>query len=135
MQYWLVKSEPEEYSFQDLMGKEDDIWDGIRNYQARNFLKSMQMGDLVLFYHSGKEKAIVGISKVVEEAFPDPKGTDGKGWVAVRLQGVKALTNPFTLATIKEDPICASLPLLKQSRLSVMPVEKEVFDHILVQTQ
>ncbi|UJP65330.1 EVE domain-containing protein [Mongoliitalea daihaiensis] len=135
MQYWLVKSEPEEYSFQDLMGKEDDIWDGIRNYQARNFLKSMQMGDLMLFYHSGKEKAIVGVSKVVEEAFPDPKDEEGKGWVAVRLQGVKVFEFPFTLAMIKEDPACASLPLLKQSRLSVMPVEKEVFDHILAQAQ
>lgn len=135
MQYWLVKSEPEEYSFHDLMNKTDDLWDGIRNYQARNFLKSMRLGDLVLFYHSGKEKAIVGISKVSEEAFPDPHAEEGKGWVAVRLKAEKELNRAFTLSEIKEDPVCESLPLLKQSRLSVMPVEKQVFDHILVQTQ
>lgn len=131
MQYWLVKSEPEEYSFQDLMEKGDDVWDGISNYQARNFLKSLQLGDLVLFYHSGKDKAIVGVSKVVEEAFPDPKATDAKGWVAVRLAAVKEFATGFTLAAIKENPLCQSLPLLKQSRLSVMPVDKEVFDYIV----
>lgn len=135
MQYWLVKSEPEEYSFQDLMRKSDDLWDGVRNYQARNFLKSMKLGDLVLFYHSGKEKAIVGVSKVSEEAFPDPNSGEGKGWVAVRLKAEKELNRTFTLSEIKEDPACESLPLLKQSRLSVMPVEKQVFEHILAQTQ
>jgi len=131
MNYWLVKSEPESYSWDDLNKKGEDIWDGIRNYQARNFLKEMKLGDLVLFYHSGKPKEIVGIAKVSEEAFPDPNDKEDKGWVAVKLKPSKALPKPLTLEQIKTEDQLSTLLLIKQSRLSVMPVEKSQFDHII----
>lgn len=131
MNYWLVKSEPSEYGWDDLCKLEEDVWDGIRNFQARNYLKEMKLGDKVLFYHSGKTKEIVGIAEVSEEAFPDPKDDENKGWVAVKIKASKSLNNPFTLDQIKEDDELSTLPLLKQSRLSVMPVEKEQFDHIV----
>jgi predicted RNA-binding protein with PUA-like domain len=131
MNYWLVKSEPESYSWDDLNKKGEDIWDGIRNYQARNFLKEMKLGDLVLFYHSGKPKEIVGIAEVSEEAFPDPNDKDDKGWVAVKLKPSKVLPKPLTLEQIKTEDQLSTLLLIKQSRLSVMPVEKAQFDHII----
>lgn len=131
MNYWLVKSEPESYSWDDLNKKEEDIWDGIRNYQARNFLKEMKLGEKVLFYHSGKPKEIVGIAEVSEEAFPDPNDKDEKGWVAVKLKPLEVLSRPVTLAQIKSDDQLDDLLLLKQSRLSVMSVEKSQYDHIV----
>ncbi|WP_373520677.1 EVE domain-containing protein [Aquiflexum sp.] len=131
MNYWLVKSEPESYSWDDLIKKGEDIWDGIRNYQARNFLKEMKLGEKVLFYHSGKPKEIVGIAEVSEEAFPDPNDKEDKGWVAVKIKHLKVLSKPVTLEQIKSEDQLSSLLLIKQSRLSVMPLEKSQFDHIV----
>ncbi len=131
MNYWLVKSEPAIYSWDDLMKKQEEIWDGIRNFQARNYLKEMQPGDPVLFYHSGKNREIVGVAKVSEAAFPDPSDKEDKGWVAVKLKAEKALTQPISLGHIKSDNQLSNLPLLKQSRLSVMRVEKTEFDYLV----
>jgi predicted RNA-binding protein with PUA-like domain len=131
MNYWLVKSEPATYSWEDLTKKKEEVWDGIRNFQARNFLKDMKSGDPVLFYHSGKNKEIVGFAKVGKEAFPDPGDKEDKGWVAVTLIADKALDKPVSLEQIKSDNQLSNLPLLKQSRLSVMPVQKPEFDYIL----
>lgn len=134
MKYWLVKSEPEEFSYQDLRETKDTVWDGVRNYQARNYLKEMELGDLVLYYHSGKEKAIVGLAEVTEESFPDSKDKEGKGWVAVRIMAKKLFKQQLRLDQIKMDPKLGDMLLLKQSRLSVMPVEKHEFDHIINST-
>lgn len=132
MKYWLVKSEPSEYGWEDLVSKGEDIWDGIRNFQARNYMKEMKAGDLVLFYHSGKNKEIVGVAKVSKEAFPDLEEGEDKGWVAIKIKSDQKLKNPVTLEQIKSDEKLSSLPLLKQSRLSTMPIEKSQFDHILI---
>lgn len=124
----MVKSEPASYSWDDFAAKEEDVWDGVRNYQARNSLREMQLGDAVLFYHSGKDKAVVGIAEVYEEAFPDPKDP---AWVAVKLKAKRPLKSPVTLEMIKAEDQLSELPMLKQSRLSVLPVGKEEFDLIL----
>lgn len=131
MNYWLVKSEPATYSWEDLTKKKEEVWDGIRNFQARNFLKDMRIGDPVLFYHSGKNKEIVGVAQVSREAFPDAGDQEGKGWVAVILQADRALDQPVSLDKIKSDNQLSNLPLLKQSRLSVMPVQKSEFEYVL----
>jgi len=131
MNYWLVKSEPESYSWEDLQAKKEDVWDGVRNFQARNYLKEMKVGDAVLFYHSSKSKSIVGLARVSEEAFPDAQDKEGKGWVAVRLRAERSLSRSVGLEEIKADAHLQELPLLKQSRLSVMPIDKNAFDHIL----
>lgn len=128
MNYWMVKSEPASYSWDDFAAKEEDVWDGVRNYQARNSLKEMQLGDAVLFYHSGKDKAVVGIAEVSEEAFPDPKDP---AWVAVKLKAKRPLKSQVTLEMIKAEDRLSELPMLKQSRLSVLPVGKEEFDLLL----
>ncbi|MDO8968377.1 EVE domain-containing protein [Algoriphagus sp.] len=128
MNYWMVKTEPSSYSWEDFVKKGEDIWDGVRNYQARNFLKEMQQGDPVLFYHSGKDKAVVGIAEVSAEAFPDPKE---ETWVAVSLKAKQALKNPVTLETIKAEDGLTEMLMLRQSRLSVMSVTKEEFNLIL----
>lgn len=128
MNYWMVKSEPASYSWNDFAAKEEDVWDGVRNYQARNSLREMQLGDAVLFYHSGKDKAVVGIAEVSEEAFPDPKDP---AWVAVKLKAKRPLKSPVTLEMIKAEDRLSELPMLKQSRLSVLPVGKEEFDLLL----
>jgi predicted RNA-binding protein with PUA-like domain len=122
MNYWLVKSEPESYSWDDLQQKGEDIWDGIRNYQARNFLQEMKLGDQVFFYHSGKDKAIVGLAAVNQEAFPDPNDNEQKGWMAVRLKAGRKLSKPVTLSQMKANDALKELALFRQSRLSVMPV-------------
>lgn len=127
MNYWLVKSEPSSYSWDDLVEKGEDVWDGVRNYQARNFLREMEKGDLVYFYHSGKEKAIVGLAEVSEEAFPDPKDSD---WVAVKIRDKKKLKKPITLSQIKSEDLLSEMLLIKQSRLSVMSLTKVEFDTI-----
>ncbi|RPA70318.1 EVE domain-containing protein [Cyclobacteriaceae bacterium YHN15] len=134
MNYWLVKSEPSEYGWEDLLKNGEEIWDGIRNFQARNYLLEMKMGDLVFFYHSGKTREIVGIAEVTEEAFPDPGDKEQKGWVSVKIKPKKSLKKPFTLEQIKIDGQLSNLPLIKQSRLSVMPVEKQQFDYIVKAT-
>lgn len=128
MNYWMVKTEPSAYSWEDFSKKEEDVWDGVRNYQARNFLKEMHQGDPVLFYHSGKDKAVVGVAEVSQEAFPDPKD---EAWVAVRLKANHTLKNPVTLETIKADDGLSEMLMLRQSRLSVMSVTKEEFNLIL----
>ncbi|SFO60918.1 Predicted RNA-binding protein, contains PUA-like domain [Algoriphagus ornithinivorans] len=128
MNYWMVKSEPNSYSWEDFEGKGEDVWDGVRNYQARNYLKEMEVGDAVMFYHSGKEKAVVGIAKVSVSAFPDPKD---EAWVAVNLKTHQKLNKPVTLSQIKSEDSLSELPILKQSRLSVLPMSKEEFETIL----
>ncbi len=130
MNYWLVKSEPQTYSFEDLIKDKNTVWDGIRNYQARNFLKDMRKGDNVLFYHSGKEKAVVGIAAVSEESFPEPGDNTGK-WVAVEIEAVKPLSAPVSLQQIKESESLREIMLQKQSRLSVMPLTAEEYQVIL----
>jgi predicted RNA-binding protein with PUA-like domain len=130
MNYWLVKSEPGEYSYDDLVKDGSTYWDGVRNYAARNNLKNMQMGDKVLFYHSVNEKSVVGISKVVREHYQDPTTTDER-WVVVDLAAVKKLKNPVTLAQIKGESELAEIALVRQSRLSVMPLDKTAYDRIV----
>jgi predicted RNA-binding protein with PUA-like domain len=122
MAHWLVKTEPGSWSWDDQVKKGVEGWDGVRNYQAANNLKSMKIGDLAFFYHSVKEKSIVGIVEVVREAYPDPTDASGK-FVQVDFKTVKPFKTPVTLADIKADPRFADLALLKQSRLSVLPVD------------
>lgn len=130
MNYWLVKSEPFKYPFDQLQKDKSTFWDGVRNYQARNNLKAMKKGDLVLFYHSNEGKEVVGIAKVVKEFYQDPT-TDDPNWVVVDLAPVKKLKKTVTLEQIKKDKMLESIGLIKQSRLSVMGVKKEEFDRIL----
>lgn len=130
MQYWLVKSEPETYSWADLIKDGKICWDGVRNYQARNNLQQMQPGDLVLFYHSVSEKAVVGIAKVGRAAYPDPTADDAK-WVAVDLVPERDFKDAVTLEQIKKDSRLENIALLRQSRLSVMPLRPEEFEVLL----
>lgn len=129
MNHWLVKSEPHKYSFEQLKADKKTFWDGVRNYQARNNLKEMKKGDLVLYYHSNEGKEVVGIAKVVKEFYQDPT-TEDKNWVVVDLAYVKALKNPVTLEKIKADEQLKNVSLVRQGRLSVMPLKAEEFDHI-----
>ena len=128
--FWLVKSEPSTYSWDDLVRDRSTVWDGVRNPEARNHLGAMKRGDSVLFYHSGDGKAVVGIAKVVRESFPDPKADDPK-WLAVELAPVKPLARGVTLAEIKAEKKLAKLPLVTRGRLSVMPLAAEAFDAIV----
>jgi predicted RNA-binding protein with PUA-like domain len=128
--HWLVKSEPDKYSWDDLVRDGSTYWDGVRNAQARNNLKAMKKGDLVLYYHSNVGKEVVGVARVTREAYPDPT-TDDERWVVVDLEPVKALSRPVTLGEIKADPRLASVPLVTHSRLSVMPIEMPAFNRIL----
>jgi predicted RNA-binding protein with PUA-like domain len=130
MNYWLVKSEPFKFSFDQLLQDKKSMWDGVRNYQARNNLQAMKKGDLVLFYHSNVGKEVVGIAKVSKEHYPDPT-TDDKRWVVVDIVPVKKLKKPVTLEQVKADKMLENMGLIKQSRLSVMGIKKEEFDRIL----
>ena len=130
MNYWLVKSEPGAYSWDDFVKLGRDHWDGVRNYQARNNMKLMKVGDEVLFYHSIVGKQVVGVAKVVKEFYQDPT-TDDDRWVVVDLVPVKKLEKPVTLAQIKEDKTLEGFALIKNSRLSVMPVDKDHYHIIL----
>ena len=130
--FWLVKSEPFKYSWGDFIKDGSTYWDGVRNYQARNNLKAMKEGDLVLYYHSNEGLAVVGIAKVIKEFYQDPT-TDDKRWVVVDLEPVKALETPVTLADIKADKRLSEMALVRQSRLSVTPVSQEEF-YIIVAT-
>lgn len=130
MQYWLVKSEPEAYSWADLVKDGRTSWTGVRNYQARNNLQAMKKEDFVLFYHSVSEKAIVGLAKVATEAFPDATSNDPR-WLAVEVVPTRDFKNPVTLDQIKKDNRLENIALLKQSRLSVMPLKAEEFEVIL----
>lgn len=128
--YWLVKQEPTKYSFEQLVKDGRTVWDGVRNFQARNNLKAMKAGDRVLFYHSVVGTAVVGIAEVVREAYPDPTSADDR-WVVVELAPVKALKRPVTLEEIKADAALRDIPLIRQSRLSVMPLPREAFERIV----
>jgi len=130
MTYWLVKTDPDTYSIENLIKDKKTIWDGVRNYQARNFLKLMNNGDLVLIYHSGEDKAIVGLAKVSKEFFQDPT-TDDNNWVAVELTFKEKFSKFLTLEEIKKIAELKNIALLKQSRLSVMPITKDEFDTII----
>ena len=128
--YWLVKSEPVKYSWDKFMADGRTFWDGVRNYQARHNLREMQLNDLVLFYHSNEGKAVVGVAKVVQTAYQDPT-TEDKNWVVVDLSPVEALKNPVTLEAIKADPLLQNISLVRQGRLSVMPLQANEFDRII----
>ena len=128
--YWLAKSEPFKYSWSDFEKDGSTYWDGVRNAQARNNLADMKKGDLVLFYHSNEGKEVVGIAKVTQESYQDPT-TDDDRWAVVELAPLKAMQQPVTLQQIKSDPELAETALIKQSRLSVMPLSKPAFDRIL----
>lgn len=130
MQYFLVKSEPFKYSWQQFLIDKGTFWDGVRNYQARNNLKAMEVGDLVLFYHSNEGKEVVGVAKVTKPFYQDPT-TDDDRWVAVDLEPVETLKRPVTLEQVKEDEFLQDIALVRQGRLSVMPLKKEEFDRIL----
>jgi predicted RNA-binding protein with PUA-like domain len=128
MNYWLVKSEPGTYSWDDLVKDKKTVWDGVRNFRARSNLKAMKKGDLVFFYHSNEGKEIVGIAKVVKDGYEDPKD---KAWIVVDLSPEKKLKTPVTLAQAKSDKKLANMALVRISRLSVQPVKKEEFDYVL----
>lgn len=130
MNYWLVKSEPFKYSWTKFNEDKRTFWDGVRNYQARNNLKGMKEGDLVLFYHSNEGMCVVGIAKVVREFYQDPT-TDDTNWVVVDLAPVETLKNPVTLSQIKGDKYLKDISLVRQGRLSVMPLKAAEFDRIL----
>ena len=130
MNYWLIKSEPNTYSYDDLAKKGKDHWDGVRNYAARNHMKAMKKGDLAFFYHSVDEKQIVGLAECVTEFYQDPT-TDDDRWVVVDFAPKQKLKKPVSLEEIKKEPELAEMILLKISRLSVQPVSKNEFDHIM----
>jgi predicted RNA-binding protein with PUA-like domain len=130
MNHWLVKQEPEAYSWSDFLKESRTAWTGVRNYAARNNLRGMKTGDAVFFYHSGEEKSVVGLARVVREHYPDPTA-DEDGWSAVDLATEKTLAKPVTLAAIKADKILKEMVLARQSRLSVTPVTSEQFARLL----
>jgi predicted RNA-binding protein with PUA-like domain len=131
MNHWLVKTEPESYSWSDLVKDGRTAWTGVRNFQARNNLRAMKKGDLVFFYHSVSEKQIVGLARVAQDAYRDPTAEEGD-WVSVDLKPVKALAKPVTLEAIKNDSAVKNIPLIKNSRLSVSPLTKSQFEHLMV---
>jgi predicted RNA-binding protein with PUA-like domain len=130
MNYWLIKSEPEKYSWEKFNQDGRTFWDGVRNYAARNNLRSMKEGDLAFFYHSNEGKEIVGIAKVVKEAYQDPT-TDDTNWVVVEFAPVEPLKKPVTLQQIKAEPALKNMELVRLGRLSVSAVKREEFDKIL----
>lgn len=130
MDYWLIKSEPNTYSWDDFVKLGRDHWDGVRNFNARNHIKEMKVGDWCLFYHSVKEKSVVGIAEVVREYYPDPT-TDDHRWCVMDVVPVQKLRRPVTLAEVKADPRLERMKLVTHSRLSVQPVRKEEFDIVV----
>ncbi len=130
MNYWLIKTEPGDYSWSDMLKDKRTYWDGVRNYQARNNLKSMKKGDLCLFYHSVNEKSVVGVVKVVREFYQDPTIDDDR-WVVVDVAPEYALQNPVSLQDVKSDERLNMMALVKNTRLSVQPVRKEEFEIII----
>ena len=130
MQYWLVKQEPEDYAWADLVKDGKTAWTGVRNFTARNNLRAMKRGDLVFFYHSVTDKSVVGLARVEREAYPDPTADEGD-WVCVDLAPEKPLKNPVELARIRQDKVMKDLALVRQPRLSVMPVSAAQFKRML----
>jgi predicted RNA-binding protein with PUA-like domain len=130
MNYWIVKSEPEAYSWSQLVKDGQTAWTGVRNFAARLHLRAMKCGDRAFFYHSGEQKSVVGLARVVKENYPDPTANEGD-WSCVDLAPEKALAKPVTLAQIKADKILKEMVLARQSRLSVSPVTREQFERLL----
>ena len=128
MNHWLLKTEPTTFSWSDLLRDKKATWDGVRNFQARKNLRELKKGDRAFIYHTGDEKAIIGISTITKEGYPEPNAPD---WVAVDLAPEKALKNPVTLARIKQDKSLQKMVLVRAARLSVQPVTKEEFDRIV----
>ena len=130
IQYWLVKQEPEAYSWTRFRSERGTAWTGVRNFQARNHLRAMKPGDLVLFYHSVSEKQVVGVARVARSAYPDPTAREGD-WSCVDLTPVAGLKQPVSLATIKADAVLKAMPFLKQTRLSVTSLTEPQFQRVL----
>lgn len=130
MNYWLIKSEPFKYSWEQFETDKETFWDGVRNYQARNNLREMQVGDLCLYYHSNEGKEVVGIAEVVKSAYQDPT-TDNAQWVAVDVKPYKKLDKTVTLSQIKTDPRLSDIGLIRQPRLSVISISEDHFNIIL----
>jgi predicted RNA-binding protein with PUA-like domain len=130
MNFWLIKSEPGEYSFDDLIKDGSTIWSGVRNYAARNNLRAMKLNDLVLFYHSVDDKEVVGLCKVSKEYYPDPTAMEGD-WSVVEVEPLIRLNKKVHLSQIKSNPTLQDIALVKIGRLSVMPLTKEAFETIL----
>lgn len=128
MNYWLMKTEPSTFSWEDLEQDKKAVWDGVRNFQARNNLKAMKKGDLAFIYHSMDDKAVIGIAEIIREHFPDPKDKD---WAAVEIKPVQKLNNTVNLGTIKQEKRLTNMVLVNNSRLSVQPVRKEEFDFVI----
>jgi len=128
--HWLVKSEPFKYSWDQFKSDKKAVWDGVRNFEARNNLRAMKKGDLVLFYHSSEGKEVVGIAAVAKEAYPDPTATEGD-WSAVEITPKKALTQAVTLAAVKADKQLTDFALVRKSRISVIPVTPSEFARVL----
>ena len=129
--FWMVKQEPEAYSWSTFVQEGKTAWTGVRNFQARNHLRAMKKGDLVLFYHSVSEKQVVGVARVDKESYPDPTATEGD-WSVVDLVAVKPLRKPVSLEAIKADKTLREIPLVRQSRLSVIPLTESQFKRLLV---
>ncbi len=130
MNYWLLKTEPFKYSWENLQEDEHTYWDGVRNYQARNNLQAMKKGDMAYIYHSNEGKEIVGIAMVIKESYPDPTIDDDR-WVAVDIAPVKSLEQPISLKELKANPKLENMSMLRQGRLSVCPISQEEWDEIL----
>ena len=132
MNHWLVKQEPETYAWSQFVADKRTDWTGVRNFQARNHLRAMKVGDKVLYYHSGKDKAIVGTATVSRAAFPDPTAEADEGdWSAVELRATQPLPSPITLAAVRTNPALNHMVLLKNSRLSVQPVTGDEYAYIV----
>ena len=134
MNYWLIKSEPGTYSWNDLVKDKKTFWDGVRNYAARNNMKAMKVDDKCLFYHSVNEKCCVGVAKVVKEFYQDPT-TDDDRWVVMDVAADFSLKKPVTLDMVKKEPMLTDMVLVNNSRLSVQPVKKEEFDKIIAMSE
>jgi len=128
--HWLIKSEPSAYAFEQLVADGKTAWTGVRNYTARNNLRAMKKGDLCLYYHSNEGKAVVGVARVVREAYPDPTSED-EDWSAVDVEPVRALARPVPLDAMREHRVLGKMMMFRQGRLSVVPVTKEEFDAVL----
>lgn len=128
MQYWILKTEPDVFSFEDLLKKQSACWDGVRNYQARKNLRAMELGDITVIYHSNIGKEAVGVAKVVKKAYQDP--TTKQDWSAVDVVPIEKLKKPVSLEQMKKDKILKNISLVRQSRLSVSPISKNDFERI-----
>lgn len=128
MNYWLLKTEPDTYSWDDLTKDKKTVWDGVRNFQARSNIKAMKKDDVVFIYHTGEEKAIIGLAVITKEHFPDPKD---KEWAAIEVTPKQKLKNPVSLAQIKADKRLSDMVLVRAARLSVQPVTKKEFEIVL----